>query len=51
MREAKPDDVLTFVSAQVLADNFGAVEWRLGRSREFWTWILAQWKDRGYVHG
>ncbi len=51
MREAKPDDVLAFASAQALADNFEAVAWRLGRSRDFWAWILAQWKERGYVHG
>jgi len=49
MRQAKPDDVLQFVSPQQLADLWPSVDRYLGKSREFWAWLLEQWELRGYV--
>lgn len=43
MRQAKPDDVFTFVSLKEICDVWPAIEYRLGRTRDFWTWMLTQW--------
>lgn len=44
MRQAKPDDVFTFVSLDELVEFFPSVERYLGRTRPFWQWLLARWK-------
>jgi len=44
MRQAKPDDVFTFVTLAEVQRQFPDVERYLGRSREFWRWLLDQWK-------
>ena len=44
MRQAKPDDVLQFVSPQQLADLWPSVGRYLGKSRAFWTWLLESWE-------
>lgn len=44
MRQAKPDDVFTFVTLGEVEDQIGAVEPYLGRSRPFWLWILERWR-------
>ena len=49
MRQAKPDDVLQFVTPQDLADLWPDVERYLGKTREFWAWLLEEWEKRGYV--
>jgi hypothetical protein len=49
MRQAKPDDVLQFVSPQQLADLWPSVVRYLGKSREFWAWLLEMWESRGYI--
>lgn len=49
MRQAKPDDALQFVTPQQMADLWPAVERHLGKTREFWEWLLTQWESRGYV--
>ncbi len=49
MRQAKPDDVLQFVSAQQMADLWPDVERYLGKSRRFWDWLLGEWDTRGYI--
>lgn len=49
MRQAKPDDVLQFVTPQQIADSWDAVGRYLGRSRAFWTWLLEEWEARGFV--
>lgn len=51
MRQAKPDDALQFVSAQEMAAAWPGVVRYLGRSREFWTWLLDEWKRRGLIDG
>jgi hypothetical protein len=40
MRQAKPDDVFTFVTLGEIKSLFPLVVRYLGRSREFWTWLL-----------
>jgi hypothetical protein len=50
MRQAKPDDALQFVSAQEMADLWPDLEKHLGRSREFWRWLLGEWGHRGLVN-
>jgi hypothetical protein len=43
MRQAKPDDVFTFVSLGAIVEQFSAVTRYLGKSREFWTWLIERW--------
>lgn len=50
MRQAKPDDALQFVSPQEIADLWPSVERYLGRTRDFWSWLIAAWRERGIVH-
>jgi hypothetical protein len=49
MRQAKPDDVFTFVTLGELNEALQAVDPYLGRTRPFWHWLLEHWKmtDRG----
>jgi hypothetical protein len=49
MRQAKPDDALQFVSAQEIADLWPGLEKYLGRTRDFWNWLLDEWAQRGIV--
>jgi hypothetical protein len=45
MRQAKPDDVFTFVSLQDIRQLFPLSRRHLGQSREFWEWLLDAWAD------
>jgi hypothetical protein len=45
MRQAKPDDVFSFVSLSELRDLFSDARPHLGRTRPFWEWLLAAWSD------
>jgi hypothetical protein len=49
MRQAKPDDALQFVSPQEIADLWPLLEKHLGRTREFWKWLLEEWGHRGVI--
>jgi len=49
MRQAKPDDVFSFVSPRVIRDLWPHVVRRLGRTREFWTWLFETWEAQGRV--
>lgn len=40
MRQAKPDDVFSFVSLQTIREHWPALERYLGETRAFWTWLL-----------
>lgn len=51
MRQAKPDDVFQFVTRKTIEEHWDALERYLGWSREFWAWILAQWRERDRVAG
>jgi hypothetical protein len=44
MRQAKPDDVFTFATLGTIRDLFPLVARYLGRTREFWVWVLDRWK-------
>lgn len=43
MRQAKPDDVFEFVTLEQIRELWPEVQHDLGRTREFWGWILRQW--------
>jgi hypothetical protein len=47
MRQAKPDDVFTFVTLRELEEQLDIVEPYLGRTRAFWLWILDRWRTTG----
>jgi hypothetical protein len=47
MRQAKPDDVFSFVTLRELGEQLDAVEPYLGRTRPFWRWLLEQWRVTG----
>ena len=46
MRQAKPDDVFTFVTLADLTQQWSAVETQLGHKRAFWQWVLDTWQPR-----
>ncbi|MFO1077693.1 MAG: hypothetical protein U1E73_08200 [Planctomycetota bacterium] len=43
MRQAKPDDVFSFVSSEQIVEFWPALDRYLGRTREFWSWLLGYW--------
>lgn len=43
MRQAKPDDVFTFLTLDDIADLWHDLRRHLGRTLPFWTWILGVW--------
>jgi hypothetical protein len=44
MRQAKPDDVFTFVSVREIEDLWPHLERYLGTTRPFWSWLLGTWR-------
>ena len=44
MRQAKPDDVFTFVTLAQIADSWPEIHEDLGRWRPFWEWLLRTWR-------
>jgi hypothetical protein len=46
MRQAKPDDVFTFVTVDEIVALWPSLERYLGRQRPFWTWLLGYWGCR-----
>lgn len=47
MRQARPDDVFEFVALAEIGDLWVDLERYLGKTREFWTWILKEWGTIG----
>jgi hypothetical protein len=47
MRQAKPDDVFSFVTLRELSEQLDAVEPYLGRTRPFWRWLIEHWMLTG----
>jgi hypothetical protein len=43
MRQAKPDDVFSFVRLDEIRQAWRDVEPHLGETRSFWTWLLSSW--------
>lgn len=46
MRQAKPDDVFTFVTMGEIRELWDDVQRYLGRTRAFWHWLMATWGQR-----
>ncbi len=44
MRQAKPDDVFTFLSLSEISSLWPHLQPYLGQTRQFWSWLLVQWK-------
>lgn len=44
MRQAKPDDVFTFVTLDELMEALPSVAPYLGKTREFWFWLVERWQ-------
>ena len=49
MRQAKPDDVFSFVSPDEIARAWPEIQRYLGTSRAFWDWLMRTWERQGYV--
>ena len=43
MRQAKPDDVFTFVKLDEIREVWPRLQRDLGRERSFWEWLLRTW--------
>lgn len=43
MRQAKPDDVFTFVTVDEIVALWPRLERYLGRQQPFWRWLLRFW--------
>jgi hypothetical protein len=44
MRQAKPDDVVTFVTPAAIRALWPLIDRHLGHTRAFWAWILESWE-------
>jgi hypothetical protein len=49
MREARDEDVWRFTTPAEVARQFDALLPRLGRRRDFWIFLLAQWRRQGLL--
>ena len=49
MREARDDEVWTFLTPRVVATRYSAIAPRLGRRRAFWDYLLDAWKRHGLL--
>jgi hypothetical protein len=45
MRQAKPDDVFSFVTLADVYAHLPALDRYLGQTREFWHWLLERWRS------
>jgi len=46
MRQAKPDDVFSFVSVREIEAEWVRIDRYLGKTREFWRWLLERWSQQ-----
>jgi hypothetical protein len=49
MRQAKPDDVFTFVSPREIRESWSLLVRYLGKTRDFWAWLFETWEKQGHV--
>jgi len=49
MRQAKPDDVFTFLSLKEIAELWPNLKRYLGKKLAFWDWLLSMWEKQGRV--
>ena len=47
MRQAKPDDVFEYVSEKEIRRLWTGIEPHLGKTRDFWSWLLKSWAGLG----
>lgn len=47
LREARPEDVWSFVSPTAVVEAWKDVQQQLGRRRAFWAWLLDAWRKHG----
>ena len=49
MRQAKPDDVFSFVTVREIEAEWVRLERYLGTTRAFWRWLLDSWSQPANV--
>lgn len=49
MRQAKPDDVFTFVTLEQIARDWPQLHRYLGDKASFWSWWMDMWESQGRV--
>ncbi|MFI5299687.1 MAG: hypothetical protein ACHREM_16495 [Polyangiales bacterium] len=49
MREARYEDVWSYLSIADVVRDWTAIGRHLGRSRQFWEWLLKGWRDDGLL--
>ncbi len=49
LREARPDEVWSFVTPAEVAEEWDAISPGLGRRRQFWEWLLRAWREHGFL--
>ncbi len=47
MRQAKPDDVFTFITLHQIQTLWPLLKKYLGKKLEFWSWLLSMWNNHG----
>lgn len=47
VRQAKPDDVRSFVDLATLDREWPTIAAGVGRQRDFWAWRLRYWREHG----
>jgi len=47
LREAQPAEVWQFLEPREVADRLDDLAPRLGRRREFWTYLIETWRELG----
>jgi len=51
LREARDTDVWKFTTPQEVQRRWPEIEKHLGRSRPFWTYLFARWREMGLLGG
>ncbi len=51
MREARYNDVWKLLRLRDVLELLPRIERHLGRSREFWRWLIAGWRSDGLIPG
>jgi hypothetical protein len=50
LREARFDDVWSYLTIADVVEDWPRIRSHLGRSREFWEFLLEGWRARGLLH-
>lgn len=49
LREARVSEVWEFLRPGEIAEHFGSLAPRLGRRRDFWTYLIMTWRELGRI--